>query len=132
MTELEKATKLFSKDIFATQTTGIKILEVDDKYAKCSLKIENRHLNATGHVMGGAIFTLADFVFAVSTNFNQDLTVTTVSNISFLSPPKGDTLFAESKLIKDGRSVCFYQINVTDNLDNTVAILTTTGTHVNK
>lgn len=130
MTDLEKAKDFFIKDRYAMVTTGIDIVEVGERYAKCSLKIDERHINATGHVMGGAIFTLADFVFAVTTNFNQPTTVTTVSQISYLGTPKGDTLFGESVLLKDGRRNCFYEIRITDNLDNLVAVVSTSGVHL--
>lgn len=130
MTDLEKAKDFFIKDRYAMVTTGIDIVEVGERYAKCSLKIDERHINATGHVMGGAIFTLADFVFAVTTNFNQSTTVTTVSQISYLGTPKGDTLFGESVLLKDGRRNCFYEIRITDNLDNLVAVVSTSGVHL--
>ena len=130
MTDIEKALEFFKKDIYAMETTGISLDEVGEKYAKCSLKWDGRHVNATGHVMGGAIFTLADFTFAVATNFNQPLTVTTVSNISFLGSPKGDTLIAESRLVKDGKRSCFHEISVKDNLDNPVALVSVSGTHL--
>lgn len=129
MSDLERAREFFIKDRYAMDT-GIKIEEVGANYAKCSLKIIDKHTNAVGHVMGGVIFTLADFVFAVSTNFNQPTTVTTTSQICYLSSPKGDTLYAESKLLKDGRRNCFYEINVTDNLGNHIAVITTNGTHI--
>lgn len=131
MNELEKARDFFSKDIYATATTGIVIDEVGENYAKCSLKINESHFNAANSVMGGVMYTMADFAFAVAANHSSTTnTVTTVSQISYLCAPKGDTLFAEAKLIKDGSKVCFYEVTVTDNLENTVAIANTTGTHI--
>ncbi len=133
MTDLEKAREFFSGDKYATESTGIVIDEVKEKYAKCSLKLNASHKNAVGNVMGGVMFTLADFVFAVATNFNQeDITVTTVSQICYLGMAKGDTLYGESKLIKDGRTTCFYEIVISDNLGNNVAIVTMTGAHLKK
>lgn len=130
MTELEEAREFFIKDRYAMVTTGIEIEEVGERYAKCSLKLDERHMNATGHVMGGAIYTLADFVFAVATNFKQLVTVTTVSQISYLGAAKGDTLYGESKLLKDGKRTCFYEIHITDNLGNAVAVVSTSGSHL--
>ena len=130
MTNIEKAKEFFIKDRYAMITTGIEIEEVEEKYAKCSLKINENHTNATGHVMGGAIFTLADFTFAVATNFNQPLTVTTTSNISFMGSPKGDTLYSETRLLKDGKRNCFYEITITDNLGTLVAVVNSSGTHL--
>ena len=130
MRRLEEVREFFIKDRYAMVTTGIEIEAVDDGYAKCSMKIDERHMNATGHVMGGAIYTLADFVFAVATNYDDVVTVTTVSQISYLGTPKGDVLYGESRLLKDGRRNCFYEISITDNLGNAVAVVSTSGVHL--
>lgn len=127
---LQEAKEYFINDRFAMVTTGIDIEEIGDHYAKCSLKIDDRHTNATGHVMGGAIFTLADFTFAVTTNTPESVTVTVTSQISYLSAAKGDTLYSESKVLKDGRRNCFYEISITDNLGNLVAVVNTSGVHL--
>ncbi len=131
MTELEEAREFFIKDRYAMVTTGIEIEEVGERYAKCSLKLDDRHRNATGHIMGGVVFTLADFVFAVATNFKQPVTVTTVSQISYLGTAKGDILYGESRLLKDGRRNCFYQIYIADNLGTDVAVVSASGVHLN-
>ncbi len=133
MTDLDRAREFFKDDLYATEATGIVIEAVGKSYAKCSLKLEDRHLNAVGHPMGGVMFTLADFVFAVSTNFDAEcVTVTTVSQICYLSAVKGKTLYGESRLIKDGRTTCFYEISITDELGTHVATVTTTGSHLVK
>lgn len=130
MTDLEQAREFFAKDRYATEATGIVIDEVGEKYAKCSLVLDGRHKNAVGHVMGGVMFTLADFVFAVATNFKQSITVSVVSQISNLSSPKGDILYGESRMLKDGKRNCFYEIDITDNLGTKVAVVSITGAHL--
>ena len=130
MTDLERAREFFKKDVFATETTGIVIEEINGDYVRCSLKITDRHLNAGGRVMGGAIYTMADFIFAVAANFDKSLTVTCVSQISYVGVAKSDVLIGESKLIKDGRRSCFYEITIKDSLGNTVAVVTTNGMHI--
>lgn len=133
MTDLERARKFFADDLYATEQTGAVIEEVGEKYAKCSLKLDRHHRNAVGGVMGGVMFTLADFVFAVAANFDAEcITVSVVSQISFLSVAKGDVLYGESRLIKDGRSNCFYEIDITDNLGTKVATVSFTGAHLHK
>ncbi len=130
MSELEMARSFFCNDRYAMVTTGIEIEAVGEQYAKCSLKLDERHKNATGHVMGGVLFTLADFVFAVASNWRQPVTVTTVSQISYLGTPKGEILYGESRLLKDGRRTCFYEISITDNLGNDVAVVTCSGCRI--
>lgn len=130
MTELEEAMTYFKNDRYAMETTGITIDEVKTHYAKCSLKIDNRHLNANDYVMGGVFFTLADFTFAVSSNRGSERTVTTNSMITYLGRVKGDTLISESRLIKSGGTMCTYEISVRDNLGNPIALVVTSGMYV--
>ena len=64
----EELTEKFYKDLFASKQTGVIIDEMREGYAKCSFEILPHHKNAYGTVMGGAIFTLADFAVAVASN----------------------------------------------------------------
>lgn len=128
MTELERAREFFAGDLYATEATGIVIDEVGEGYAKVSLRLDKRHQNAVGHVMGGVMFTMADFAFAVSTNRGGNITVSTVAQISHLASPKGKVLYAESRLLKDGKRCCFYQVDVTDDTGAYIASVTFNGT----
>lgn len=83
------------------------------------------------HVMGGALFTMADFAFAVAANPPGQMTVTATSNISYISMPKDVKLVAECKQIKDGRRACYYETRITDGLGNLVAVVTAMGMHMN-
>lgn len=116
----------FSQDRFAT-VNGAVIEEVDDGYAKCSMQLQASHRNALGAVMGGAIFTLADFAFAVAANWNQNPQVSLDASISFLGKAKGECLIAEAKRIKQGKRTCYYAIEVRDELQNQVAYMTSNG-----
>jgi len=119
--------EFFQKDIYATEVTGIKIEEADVNYAKCSLKIEPKHLNAANQVMGGVLFTIADFAFAVAANIGGELTVSLNSNISFLSTVKGDEIYAETECVKDGAGTSVFNVHITDNTGREVAVVTVTG-----
>ena len=130
MTDLEEARKFFAWDWYASETTGCVIDAVGEKYARCSLELGTRHRNAVGQVMGGVSFTLADFAFAVAANFRQSTTVSVTSSISHLGPVKGNRLLAETRLIKDGKRNCFYEVMVTDELETPVALVTITGAHL--
>ena len=77
--------------------------------------------------MGGAIFTLADFAFAVAANWNQNPPVSLEASISFLGKAKGECLIAEAKRIKQGKRTCYYAIEVRDELQNQVAYMTSNG-----
>ena len=103
--ELERVREMFRNDRYATET-GAVIDEIGDHYAKVSLTITGHHNNAVGGVMGGVYFTLADFAFAVASNWQKAGTVSITSDISFIGVPKSDRIIAETQLIKNGRSTC--------------------------
>lgn len=128
MKTIEEVREIFSKDRFATENYAV-IDEIGKNYAKCSMEINDRHKNAMGGVMGGVAFTLADFAFAVATNWELMNTVSISSNIAYLGAVKGKKLIAEAHMIKDGRTTCYYNINVDDELGNKVAVVTITGLH---
>jgi len=131
MSELEKVRKFFRGDVFATLSTGAVIEEIGDKWARCSLALDSRHRNAANQVMGGAIFTLADFTFAVAANRpDSPITVTASTNISFMGTVKGNKIIAEARLLKDGKRNCFYEISVKDELGNLIAVANTVGSHL--
>ncbi|MBQ7525787.1 MAG: PaaI family thioesterase [Abditibacteriota bacterium] len=130
MNTVAEANEYFEKDRFATEAASCVIEAVGDDYAKCSITIQPKHLNAAGRVMGGAIFTLADFTFAVASNTPEKLTVSLTSEICYLGPVRGTKLFAESEKVKYGKTTCTFLIHVTDDLGNQVALVTATGMRV--
>ena len=130
MEHLEEARAFFAADRYATEATGCVIEAVGEQYARCSLVLEPKHRNAVGQVMGGVAYTLADFAMAVASNFHQPLTVTLSSSIQYLGAVKGTTLFAETRLVKDGKRNCVYEVHVTDDLGTPVALVVSTGAHI--
>lgn len=123
---LDDVRKLFENDRFATET-GAVIDEIGDFYAKCSLELKEGHRNALGAVMGGVSFTLADFAFAVASNWQNPGVVSLSSNIAYLGTAKGKKLIAEARCVKNGHTTSYYNISVQDDLGNQVAAVTTTG-----
>lgn len=126
MTDLERARAVFGKDRFAAET-GCVVEEAAVGYARCSLALEARHRNALGAPMGGALFTLADFAFAVASNFDRDVYVSTAADVHFLAAARGTTLTAEAKEIRCGRRTCLYSVTITDELGTQAAYLTIEG-----
>ena len=127
----EETVRMFEKDRFATEN-GAVIEEVDDHYAKCSLKIEDRHRNAMGAVMGGVYFTLADFALAVAGNWQEMGNVSLNSQITYLTAAKGERLTAEAVCVRNGRTTGYYRIDVRDELGNLTAAVTATTYRVIK
>ncbi len=128
--ELERVREMFRNDRYATET-GAVIDAIGDHYAKVSLIVNEHHKNAVGGVMGGVYFTLADFAFAVASNWQKAGTVSITSDISFIGIPKSDRIIAETQLIKNGRSTCCYNVSVTDDIGTPVAAVKIVGFHKN-
>ena len=126
---LDEVRALFKGDRFATEN-GAVIDEIGDKSAVCSLVLTDSHRNAMGAVMGGVYFTLADFAFAVAANHEKMGCVSLHSDVSFLGAAKGKKLIAKAVCIKNGRSTACYRVDVTDEMGNLAATVTTTGYHV--
>ena len=126
MTKLEEARAFFAGDRFATEN-GAVIDEIGADFAVCSMEITPHHLNAAGRVMGGAVFMLADFAFAVASNFGHPADVTTTSQITFLRPSQGKLLYAKSQELRRGRTAVYYETSVTDDTGALIARVTASG-----
>ncbi len=101
--------------------------ELTEDEAVCSLELKDEHKNAYGGVMGGVIFTLSDFAFAVLSNQIHQLTVAQQVSINYLSAPKGDKLFARAECRKSGRTSSIIIVNVEDDTGRDVAQFVGTG-----
>jgi len=123
---LENAREFFYKDKFAVNT-GITLDELTDDEAVCSLNLTDDHRNAYGGVMGGVIFTLADFTFAVLSNQIHQLTVAQQVDIHYLSAPKGDKLIAKATCRKSGRTSSIVNVDISDDTGRDVAQFIGTG-----
>lgn len=123
----DKARITFSADRFATELTGIVIDHVGDHESRCSLTLQDCHRNARGAVMGGVLFTLADFAAAVAAN-NSDLRwVSLDSTIHFLAPATGSSLTVHCTPLKLGRTTALFQsIIESPNNGKRIAIVETT------
>jgi acyl-CoA thioesterase len=106
----------FRKDNYA-ELSGIKLLEVSEGRAKAMLEIHEKHLNSAGTVHGGAIFTLADFAFAVAAHSHGTAAAAINSSISFFKAASAGILFANAREISFHPKLASYIIDIT-NEDN--------------
>ena len=128
MPSLEKIRESFSQDLFATQAAGAVIDLAEPGHAVCSMALRPIHLNSNSVPMGGAIFTLADFAFAVASNaYSDHVTVTQQVSVEFLAASRGRSLIAEARCMRQGRSSFFYTVEVRDELGAKVAYFTLNG-----
>ena len=105
----------FNKDTFATEAAGCRIVDAAPGSAVCEMELKPVHYNAMQNVMGGAIFTLADFALAVACNIGEHPTVSVTSTIEYLSTSKGTKLIAKAHVDRSGRTLGFYTVDVFDD-----------------
>lgn len=124
--DLEDARAYFKGDRFAAEN-GVTLDELGDGFSVCSLTLTERHRNANDAVMGGAVYTLADFAFAAAANNRHRPTVTQQVSANYFSTSRGARLIARAVCRKDGKRACVYNIDVTDDLGQDIAQFTHTG-----
>ena len=126
-----------AKDQFA-KTTGALIESISETEVVCTLDVQDRHINAGGTVQGGAVFTLADFAFALACNAddlsagNPAISISQSSSIIFFRPAQGERLTARTACLQKGRKISVYRITVTDNSGLSVAEMTGTAYRVTR
>ena len=106
---LEEVASYFANDQFATRAAGCTVVEASRGHAVCEMKLTEIHRNATGNVMGGAIFTLADFALAIACNIGEPPSVSVSNTIEYFSATKGEKLIATCDVDKSGRRLGFYR-----------------------
>ena len=119
--ETEALKRHFAGDQFAA-TTGVELLELRPGFAKSRLVVEPRHLNGVGVVQGGAIFTLADFTFAVACNSAGNVALAVNTNLSFLKPTRSGTLWAEAVEVSRSRRISTCTVRVTNDENELVGL----------
>ena len=123
---LTEAREYFSKDLFA-MSNNMTLDALTENGAVCCMQITERHQNAEGSLMGGAILALADFTFAAAANNVHRPTVAQQVSMNFLNASRGGKLIATASCLKSGRTSCVYVISIKDDLGKDIAQATFTG-----
>ena len=126
MIDINKVKAFFEKDLFVKHS-GIEIVDAKEGYCECRMAIQPFHMNAGNVVQGGAIYTLADFTFAVAANCDGKFTVTQNADITYLKAGKGKQLTCRANKISAGKSTCLYEVKVYDDNGDMVAFATVNG-----
>jgi acyl-CoA thioesterase len=109
------------KDAFA-RLLGIEVVESGPGRAKVRMAVTPGHRNGLGMVHGGAMFTLADYAFAVACNSHGYAAVAINANISYLKAPKGGVLWAEAEELAVEGKMGSCQVRVLDEDGSVVAM----------
>lgn len=94
---------------------GIKVEEIAPGYARAVKTILADELNPAQTAHGGVYFTLADVVSGAASSSHGFTSATVSADYHYLhSCHAGDTLTAEAREVKSGRTLCVYEVQLTD------------------
>lgn len=112
----------FKKDRYA-EHSGIEIVAIDPGRAVARMTVAECHMNSVRTVHGGAIFTLADFAFAMASNAHGTIAMGLNVSINYLRAVTelGAVLTATAREVSLSPRVATYTIDVKDEDENLVA-----------
>ena len=113
--------RLFKTDKYA-ELSNIELLTAGPGHATAKMTLQPHHLNALKTVQGGAIFTLADFTFAVACNSHGTMAVALNVNITFMKAATTGTLRAEARELSKNFKVGSYTVEIKDDAGDLVAL----------
>jgi acyl-CoA thioesterase len=113
--------QFFKSDQFVNHC-GIELVSRQSGQAVARMKVQPLHLNALGIVQGGAIFTLADYAFAVASNGHGTAAVGINVSITYVKATTSGTLTAEAREVSLNPKLGSYTVNITDETGVLVAV----------
>ncbi len=101
---------------------GVKVTGFGPGTARATMEVTESHLDSMGTVHGGAVFSLADAVFAVASNSHGGIAMAVNVTISYFKAVRSGLLVAEAKEVSLNRKLATYLITVADENDETIAL----------
>jgi acyl-CoA thioesterase len=95
---------------------GIRLAEVGEGYAVCEMEYGEAMDNLHGTAHGGAVFSLIDEAFEISSNSHGTVAVALNMNVTYIKAAKKNSMLrARSQEISRGRKTASYHITVEDD-----------------
>lgn len=106
---------------------GIKLTELKDNYAACSVELTPEAINANGFAHGGIVFSICDVAAGFAAASIDRRLVTEGATINYLRPAAlGSTLTAKAVPIKLGKTISVVEVRVNDEKERLIAQATFT------
>lgn len=118
----EEVKKFISINDRFGKLAGVELLEIGVGYAKGRMVVRDDLLNSVDTVHGGAIFTLADVVFAAASNAHGKVSVAANVNISYMNAARSGVLIAEAEEVSRGNRIANYTVTVRNEDGDNIAL----------
>ena len=97
------------------QPQGVFVEEISPGYARVTKTVIPEDANPLGVPHGGVYFTMADTACGSAMASHGDKAVTMSASYNFFrSANVGDCLTAEAREVKHGKTVCVFEVRITD------------------
>jgi acyl-CoA thioesterase len=104
-----------SREPFA-KFLNMRLVRADEGYALCEMAYTEAMDNIHGMIHGGAVFSLIDEAFEISSNCHGTVAVALNMNVTYVRPARKNTILrAESREVARGNKTATYSIDVTDD-----------------
>lgn len=109
----EKIAQFMRNNDKVAEWLNVKILECRVGYSRISMVVREDMLNAVKICQGGAIFSFADFAFALASNSHGKIAVGISANINYSNPAfLGERLIAECSEVGRSRRLGLYDVKI--------------------
>lgn len=113
--DFEKLRQYRNKNNAFAKKLGICVEEIGPGYARATKTVLDDETNPAQTTHGGVYFTLADVVSGAASSSHGFISATVSADYHYLrSCHAGDTLTAVAREIKKGRTLCVYEVKITD------------------
>lgn len=113
-------------DRFA-KTLGVETIEASFDQAICRMEVAAEHRNALGGIHGGLIFSLADMAFASACNAGDGAYIGLQAEIRYMTAARDERLTATANRVGGSKKFAHYEVVVTDNGGNRIALFTSSA-----
>ena len=113
---------MYTNDAFS-QWLGIEVLDLKEGYCKVTMKMRENMTNGFKIAHGGVTYSLADSALAFASNARGDHALSIETSIAHARPAQvGDQLYAEAVEKSHTRRFGIYEVTVTNERDELVAL----------
>lgn len=119
---MQQTADFFRRNDQFADHSGIELIDARPGWARVKMSVQAFHLNGAGTVHGGALFTLADFAFAVASNSHGQLAMGINTSMSFIKAVSDGILYGEAQELSLNRRLGNYQVKITDQAEQLIAL----------
>lgn len=116
----DKVIKSFYEQEGFISKNKFEIIELDNEHCKMEYEIQKDGLNPVGIVHGGLLFGLADTAAGALASMCGKFPLTTSSSINYLKAAKGKKIYAIAKVLKKGKHMGFFEVDIYNDKDELV------------